>query len=86
MKKLLKNQAQVRIEKVIKKNLDKLCLKWESYDNSCNGLIDKKDERKISEYSPKTNKFYGSNIKVDLFLSNYQTKTDLKGAADVTSI
>ena len=74
------------IEKVIKKNLDKLCLKWESYDNSCNGLIDKKDERKISEYSPKTNKFYGSNIKVDLFLSNYQTKTDLKGAACVTSI
>ena len=74
------------MEKVIKKNLDKLCLKWKSYDNSCNSLIDKKYERKISEYSPKTNNFYGSNIKVDLFLSNYQTKTDLKGAAGVTSI
>ena len=46
MKKLLKNQTQVMIEKVIKKNLDKLCLKWESYDNSCNGLIDKKTKEK----------------------------------------
>lgn len=46
----------------------------------------KKNERKVSEYSPKTNNFYGGNIKVDLFLSNYETKIDLKGAAGVPSI
>ena len=86
MKKLLKKETQVRIEKVIKKNLDKLCLKLKSYDNSCNSWMDKKNERKVSEYSPKTNNFYGGNIKVDLFLSNYETKIDLKGAAGVPSI
>ena len=48
--------------------------------------MDKKNERKVCEYSPKTNNFYGGNIKVDLFLSNYETKIDLKGAAGVPSI
>ena len=32
-----------RIEKVIKRNGDKLYVKWKGYDNSFNGSIDKKD-------------------------------------------
>ena len=32
-----------RIEKVIKRNGDKLYVKWKGYDNSVNGSIDKKD-------------------------------------------
>ena len=37
------NQKQFRIEKVIKKNGDKLNVKWEEHDNSFNSCIDKKD-------------------------------------------
>ena len=37
------NQKEFRIEKVIKKNGDKLNVKWEEYDNSFNSCIDKKD-------------------------------------------
>ena len=32
-----------RIEKVIKKKVDKLLVKWKGYDNSFNSWIDKKD-------------------------------------------
>ena len=35
----------------------------------------------MSEYFPKTNAL-GANVKVDLDLSNYATKTDLKNAAE----
>ena len=31
------------IEQVIKRNRDKLYVKWKGYDNSFNSLIDKKD-------------------------------------------
>ena len=37
------DQKEFRIEKVLKKKGDKLCVKWESYDNSFNSWIDKKD-------------------------------------------
>ena len=37
------NQEEFRIEKVIKKKGDKLCVKWKGYDNSFNSWIDKKD-------------------------------------------
>ena len=36
-------QQEFRIEKVIKKKGDKLCVKWKGYDNSFNSWIDKKD-------------------------------------------
>ena len=36
-------QNEFRIEKVIKKKVDKLYVKWKSYDNSFNSWIDKKD-------------------------------------------
>ena len=35
-------QQEFRIEKVIKKIGDKLCVKWKGYDSSFNGWIDKK--------------------------------------------
>ena len=37
------NQKNVRTAKLIKKNIDKLCVKWKGYDNSFNSWKDKKD-------------------------------------------
>ena len=37
------NQKEFRIEKVIRKKGDKLCVKWKGYDNSFDSWIDKKD-------------------------------------------
>ena len=37
------NQKELRIENVIKRNGDKLYVKWRGYDNSINSWIDKKD-------------------------------------------
>ena len=37
------NQKEFRIEKVLKRNGDKLYVKWKGYDNSFNSWIDKKD-------------------------------------------
>ena len=37
------NQKEFRIEKVIKRKGDKLCVKWKDYDNLFNSWIDKKD-------------------------------------------
>ena len=37
------NQAELRVEKVIKTKDDKLYGKWKGYDNSFNSQIDKKD-------------------------------------------
>ena len=36
------SQQEFRIEKVIKRNRDKLYVKWKGYDNSFNSWIDKK--------------------------------------------
>ena len=37
------NQQEFRIEQVIKRKDDKLCVKWKGYDSSFNSWIDKKD-------------------------------------------
>ena len=37
------NQSEFRIEKVIKRNRDKLYVKWKGYDNSFNSWINKED-------------------------------------------
>ena len=37
------NQKELRIEKVLKRNGDKLYVKWKGYDNLFNSWIDKKD-------------------------------------------
>ena len=38
-----KNQKEVRIEKVLKRNVDKLYAEWKGYDDLFNSWIDKKD-------------------------------------------
>ena len=45
MKKKLRktNQKEFKVKKVIKKNGDRLCVKWKSYDNSFSSWVDKKD-------------------------------------------
>ena len=40
-----RNRQKFRIEKVIKKKVNKLYLKWKCYDNSFNSWIDKKDTK-----------------------------------------
>ena len=43
-KKLQKtNQTEFRIEKVAKKKVDRLYIKWKGYDNSFSNWIDKND-------------------------------------------
>ena len=37
------NQKEFRVEKVLKRKGDKLCVKWKSYDDSLNSWIDKID-------------------------------------------
>ena len=37
------DQQEFRIQKVIRRKGDKLCIKWKGYDNSFNSWIDKKD-------------------------------------------
>ena len=37
------DQKEFRIEKVIKKKGNKLCVKWKDHDNSFNSWIDRKD-------------------------------------------
>ena len=36
-------QKEFRIEKILKRKGDKLCVKWKGYDNSFNSWINKKD-------------------------------------------
>ena len=75
------NQEEFRIEKVIKRKGDKIYVKWKEYDNSFNSWIDKKRPNKYIKMSPYFRKPYepfGGDINVQVDLSNYATKTDLK--------
>ena len=38
-----KNQKEFRVEKVIKRKVDKLYVKWKGHDHSFNSWIDRKD-------------------------------------------
>ena len=71
------NQKEFRIEKVIKRKDNKLYVKWKGYNNSFNSWIDKKGSYKMSQYFPPYRSF-GGNIKVELDLSSYATKSELK--------
>ena len=71
------NQKEFRVEKVIKRKGDKLCVKWKGHDSSFNSWIDKKDVVQMSEYFPEP-KTLGGKVKVELYLSNYATKADLE--------
>ena len=70
------NQKEFRIEKVMKKKGDELYAKWKGYNNLFNSWIDKKN---MSKYFPKL-KSSRANVKVELDLSNYTTKVELKNA------
>ena len=76
------NQKEFKIEKVIKRKGDKLYVIWKGYSNLFNSWINKKDILYMSEYFPKSNSL-GANVKVELDLSNYAAKTDLKNATRV---
>ena len=56
---------------------DKLYVKWKGHDSSFNSWIDKKDIVYVSEYFPEPTSS-GGKVKVELDLSNYATKVDLK--------
>ena len=68
------NQKEFTVEKIIKKNGDKLYVKWKGYNSSFKNWIGKKDIVKMSEYFPQPK----SKLKFELDLSNNATKTDLK--------
>ena len=76
------NQKKFRIEKVIKRKGNKLYVKWKRYNNSFNSWIDKKRSYKMSQYFLPF-RSHGGDIKVELDLSNYVTKTDLKNVTHV---
>ena len=76
------NQKEFRIEKVIKRKCDQLYVKWKGYINSCNSWIDKKGIVEMSEHFPEPCSL-GANVKLELDLFNYATKTDLKNATGV---
>ena len=80
------NQKEFRIEKVIKRKGNKLYVKWKGYNNSFYSWIDKKRSYRMNQYFP-AYRSSGRNIKVELDLSSYATKTDLKHVthADVSS-
>ena len=80
------NQEEFRIEKVIKRKGDKICVKWKGYDNSFNSWIDKKRPSKyikMSQYFPKPYEPFGGDISVKVDLSNYATKIDLKNISHI---
>ena len=76
------NQKEFRIEKVIKRKGNKLYVKWKRYNNSFNSWIDKKRSYKMSQYFLPF-RSHGGDIKVELDLSNYVTKTHLKNVTHV---
>ena len=70
------NQKEFRIEKVIKRKDDKLCVKWK-------GLMYHIYHIKMSQYFPKPFRSFGRNINVKVDLSNYSTKSDIKNISHV---
>ena len=83
------NQKEFRVEKVIKRNNDKLYVEWKGCDSSFNSWIDKKDIVWKSEYFPKPRTLEGGkegrggDVKVELDLSNYPTKINLRNVSGV---
>ena len=75
------NQKVFRVEKVRKKNGDKLYVKWKGKDSSFNCWIDKK-RHSMSEYFPEP-KSSGERVKVEIDLSIYATKSDFKNGTGV---
>ena len=69
------NQIEFRVEKVIKRKGDTPYVKWKGYDNSFNNCTDEQDTvYHILVVEVK---------KIELDLSNYATKSDVKNATGV---
>ena len=93
------NQKEFRTDKVIKRKGGKFYVKWKGYDSSFNSWIDKKDmvwfcltclkntscftTINMSKYFPKPFRSCGRNINVNVYLSNYATKTGFKNISHV---
>ena len=75
------NRKGFRIEKVIKKKVDKLYVPWKSYDSFFNSWIYKK-RHNINKWIFSGTKFLGK-VEVKLDLSNYAIKSDLKNATGI---
>ena len=71
------SQKKFRLEKILKTKGNRLYVKRKGYDNSFNSWIDK-----ISQHFPPF-RISERNIKVELDLSSYVTKTDLKNVTHV---
>ena len=82
-KELQKTNQEFRKEKVIKKKGNKLYVNGKVIIiHLIAGLI-KKILHKMSQYFPKPYNRFGGNVKAELDLSNYATKTDVKGATGI---
>ena len=77
-----KKKKKKRTEKVIKRKGGKLYVKWKGYNHLFNSWIDKNDS--INEWFPGP-KSLGKRVKVELDVSNYVTKVDLKNATGVNT-
>ena len=66
-----KNQSEFRVEKEMKRKGDKLYITWKGYNSSFSSWI---DINGINEW------VFSRRVKVELDLSNYATKTELKNA------
>ena len=70
----------------MKRKESKLYVKWKGYNNSFNSWIDKKRSYKMSHYF-RAYRSSGRDIKVELDLSNYATKTeDVRRFASKTNL
>ena len=67
------NQKEFRVEKVTKKEGNKLSVNWKGFDHSFNSWIDKKELYKMNQYFPKPYELFGGDINVKVDLSNYAT-------------
>ena len=76
------NQKEFSVKKVIKRKVVKLYVKWKGHHSSFNSWIDKLDIVWMSKYFPEL-KSSGGRVKVELDLSNYEIKADLKNATGV---
>ena len=76
------NKKEFRMEKVIKRKCHKFYVKWKGYDSSFKVGLIKKMYYKLMNIFPKPN-YLGANVKVELDLPNYTTKTDFKNATGV---
>ena len=91
LQKVRQEDRKSRIEKVIKRKVNKLCVKWKGYVILLIVGFIKKTLYKMSQYFPKPYEPYflkpcrrfGRKINVIVDLSNYATKLDLKNVAGI---